>query len=93
MWTLAKQMQKKDGHKVTRWGLSSKGWDMQSYSGIVRSLGQKWWDNDNKKFGIDSEAGITAMQLFAETPVKMGIETELDQTYVDSNTQRMSNQT
>ena len=84
MWALAKALQKKDGDKVTRWGLSSKGWDMQSYFGIVRSLGQKWWDNDNKKFGIDSEAGITAMQLFAETPVKMGIETELDQTHVDA---------
>lgn len=84
MWALAKALQKKDGDKVTRWGLSSKGWDMQSYFGIIRSLGQKWWDNDNKKFGIDSEAGITAMQLFAETPVKMGIETELDQTHVDA---------
>ncbi|MEO7911647.1 MAG: substrate-binding domain-containing protein [Roseiflexaceae bacterium] len=84
MWTLAKALQKKDGDKVTRWGLSSKGWDMQSYFGIMRSLGQKWWDNDNKKFGVDSPVGIQAMQLFAETPVKMGIETELDQNHVDA---------
>lgn len=77
----------KDG-KVERWGLTSKGWDAQSYLGIIRSIlakdGMDWWDNVGKKFNVNSDAGIKAMQLFAETPVKMGIETELDQNSVDA---------
>ncbi|MBA3946743.1 MAG: extracellular solute-binding protein [Herpetosiphonaceae bacterium] len=84
MWALAKALQVTKDGKVTRWGLSSKGWDTQSYLGILRSLGGTWWDNNAKKFGINSDAGIQAMKLFAETPVKMGIETELDQTHVDA---------
>lgn len=88
MWELAKALQTEEGGRVTRWGLSSKGWDNQSYLGILRTLlqpeGTDWWDYDAKKFNIDSEAGIKAMQLFAETPVTMGIETELDQTQIDA---------
>jgi ABC-type glycerol-3-phosphate transport system substrate-binding protein len=84
LWALSKALQTEEGGQVTRWGLSSKGWDTQSYLGIVRSLGTKWWDNDAKKFNINSEAGVQAMQLLVETPVKMGIETELDQSQVDA---------
>ena len=88
MFELAKALQVTKDGKVTRWGLSSKGWDNQSYLGIVRSLLAKdntdWWDINAKKFNIDSEAGVKAMELFAETPVKMGIETELDQTQIDA---------
>jgi ABC-type glycerol-3-phosphate transport system substrate-binding protein len=84
MWDLAKKLQVTKDGKVTRWGLSSKGWDTQSLLGIVRSLGQKWWDNDAKKFGLNTDAGIEAMKLFAETPVAEGIETELDQSHVDA---------
>lgn len=84
MWTLAKALPTEANGKVTRWGLSSKGWDTQSYLGILRSLGQKWWDNDAKKFNINSDEGIEAMRLFVVEPVKRGIETELDQSHVDA---------
>ncbi|MFM7582948.1 MAG: ABC transporter substrate-binding protein, partial [Caldilinea sp.] len=88
MWELARALQVETDGKVDRWGLSSKGWDNQSYLGILRTLlkseGMDWWDNNNKKFMINTEQGIKAMELYAETPVKMGIETELDQTQVDA---------
>jgi hypothetical protein len=88
MWDLAKALQVEEGGQVTRWGLSSKGWDNQSYLGIVRTLlkpeGTDWWDVNASKFNLDSEAGVKAMELFAETPVKMGIETELDQNQIDA---------
>jgi ABC-type glycerol-3-phosphate transport system substrate-binding protein len=88
MWELAKALQVEEDGKVTRWGLSSKGWDNQSYLGILRTLlaneGTDWWDNNAKQFNINTEAGVKAMELFAETPVKMGIETELDQSQIDA---------
>lgn len=88
MWELAKALQVEKDGKVSRWGLSSKGWDNQSYLGILRTLlapeGTDWWDAAAQKFNINNEAGTKAMQLFAETPVQMGIETELDQTHADA---------
>lgn len=84
MFELAKALQTEENGTVTRWGLSSKGWDTQSLLGIIRSQGVKWWDNDAKKFNIDSEAGVEAMRLLVEEPVKRGIETELDQSQVDA---------
>jgi ABC-type glycerol-3-phosphate transport system substrate-binding protein len=88
MWELAKALQVEEGGRVSRWGLSSKGWDNQSYLGILRTLlapdGTDWWDVDAEKFNINSEAGVKAMELFAETPVAMGIESELDQNQIDA---------
>ncbi|MHB0859615.1 MAG: ABC transporter substrate-binding protein [Anaerolineae bacterium] len=88
MWELAKMLQKEEGGEVVKWGLSSKGWDGGSYLGILRSLladeGTDWYDEATDTFNINTEAGIAAMQMHAETPVKMGIETELDQTHVDA---------
>lgn len=87
MWSLAKQLQDKLGTtngKVTRWGLSSRAWDAQSLFGIIRSQGTNWWDENTQKFNITSDAGVTALQLFAETPVNMGIETYLNQTHMDA---------
>ena len=88
MWELAKALQVEADGKVERWGLSSKGWDNQSYLGILRTLLAKdntdWWDNSAKQFNIDNEMGVKAMQLFAETPVELGIETELDQNHSDA---------
>jgi len=85
MWQLAKALQTKDdAGNVTRWGISSKGWDSCTLLGIMHSLGVNWWDNDAKKFNFTTDAGIKAYQLHAETPVKMGIETELDQNHVDA---------
>jgi ABC-type glycerol-3-phosphate transport system substrate-binding protein len=83
LWELARKLQKEENGRVTRWGLSSKGHGGTVYLGIVRTLlskeGTDWWDNRAKKFNIDTEAGVEAMKLLAETPVKMGIETELDE--------------
>jgi ABC-type glycerol-3-phosphate transport system substrate-binding protein len=88
MWELAKALQiEKDG-KVVRWGISAKGWEGPAILGLIRTLlapqQTDWWDKDKQKFNVDSEAGIQAFQLLVEKPVKMGIETELDQNQVDA---------
>jgi ABC-type glycerol-3-phosphate transport system substrate-binding protein len=79
LYKLAGALQKKSGSTVTRWGLSSKAFELESLAGIMASLGTKWWDGDAKVFNFNSPDGITAFQMLVETPVKMGIETELDQ--------------
>jgi len=79
LYELAGKLQTKQGDTVTRWGLSSKAFELESLAGIMASLGTKWWDGDNKIFNIDSPDGVKAFELLVETPVKMGIETELDQ--------------
>lgn len=84
MWELAKLLQKEEGGVVTRWGISSKPFELEGILGIMRSLGTRWWDEDTKTFNMDSEAGIKAIELLTETPVKLGIETELDQGAVDA---------
>lgn len=84
LWDLAGRLQKKSGDQVTRWGISSKGWELESLLGIIRSQGVKWWDAATKTFNIDTDAGVKALQLLVETPVKMGLETELDQNQVDA---------
>ncbi|MHB0857217.1 MAG: extracellular solute-binding protein [Anaerolineae bacterium] len=88
MWELAKLLQVEEGGEVVKWGLSSKGWDAGPITGIMRSLladeGSDWFDINTDKFMFNTEAGIAAMQMHAETPVKMGIETELDQNHVDA---------
>ncbi len=84
MWELAKALQIEENGKVTRWGISSKPFELEGILGIMRSLGTTWWDQDAKKFNMNSDAGIKAIQLLAETPVKMGIETELDQGAIDA---------
>jgi ABC-type glycerol-3-phosphate transport system substrate-binding protein len=84
LWNTGKALMVKEGDTVKRWGLSSKGWDPQSYLGIVRSHGVNFWDNETKKFNFNSEAGVNAFKLLAETPVKMGIEAELTTNQIDS---------
>ncbi|MDI7275808.1 MAG: extracellular solute-binding protein [Anaerolineae bacterium] len=88
MFELARALQIEESGKVVRWGLSSKGWDGPTYLGILRSLldqrGTDWWDLENERFNVDTEEGVLAMQYFAETPVKLGIESELDQSHVDA---------
>ena len=83
MWELAEALHVEEDGRVVKWGLSSKGWDNQSYLGIVRTLlaadGTDWWDLESRQFNLDSEAGVEAMRMFAKTPVQMGIETELDE--------------
>jgi len=84
MWELAKALQVEEAGKVKKWGLSSKGWDVCTITGLMHDQGVNFWDNENKKFQFSTDAGIKAFQLHAETPVKMGIETELDQNHVDA---------
>jgi len=38
MWELAQALQVEEDGKVTKWGLSSQGWDDMSYLGILRTL-------------------------------------------------------
>ena len=84
MWELAKQLQKEENGQVSRWGMSSKGWEAQSLLGIIRSQDVKWWDKDTETFNINTDAGIEAFRLLVEEPVKMGIETELEQNHLDA---------
>ncbi len=77
MWQLAQALQVKRNGRVRRWGLTSQGWDQASLFGIMRSLGTDWWDLNARKFNVNTPAGVHAIQLLVETPVKMGIETEL----------------
>ena len=79
LFALGQALQTKEGDKVSKWGLSSQGWESISLLGIIRTLGVDWWDKDNQKFNVDSEAGVRALELLVEQPVKMGIETQLDQ--------------
>ena len=45
---------------------------------VLLTLGQLPFDPATKTFHFDSPAGVEAMQLHVETPVKMGITTELN---------------
>ncbi len=78
LFALAKALQVTKNGKVTRWGLCGEGWDDKTYWSIMLTLGQTPYDPATKTFHFDSPAGIEAMQLHVETPVKMGIETELN---------------
>lgn len=84
MWALAELLQKKEGDTVTRWGMSAQGWDLGQFFSIMRTVGKLFWDSDKQVFNIDSEEAVTAMQLYIETPVKRGIETQLDVSHMDA---------
>lgn len=84
MWALAELLQKKDGNNVARWGLSGQGWDLGQYLTTMRSLGKFFWDGEKQKFNFDSEEAVKAMQIYIETPVKKGIETQLDDHHMNS---------
>jgi ABC-type glycerol-3-phosphate transport system substrate-binding protein len=77
LYALGQALQVKRLGRVHRWGLSSQGWEDVSMFSIMRSLGVNWWDSQAKKYNIDSEAGIMAMQWLVEKPVKLGIEGEI----------------
>jgi len=76
LFSAAKELQTKANGKVTRWGLCGEGWDDKTYWGMMLTLGQQPFDPATKTFHFNSPAGIEAMQLHVERPVKMGIETE-----------------
>lgn len=74
LFSVAKQLMAKDASgKVTRWGVGNNGWEAHQLWSILRSQGVKWWDPDNKKFNVNSEAGVKAFELHATQPVQMGI--------------------
>ena len=86
MWTLAEAMQRSDDEGVTRWGLSSKGWDNRQFFGIMRTLGRDWWDPGNRTFALTSDEAYEAMFLQVVEPVfNRGIEAEI----VDSSTEAL----
>jgi ABC-type glycerol-3-phosphate transport system substrate-binding protein len=76
LFTLAKALQVTQNGKVVKWGLCGEGWDDKTYWGMMLTLGQTPFDPATKTFHFNTPAGIEAMQLHVETPVKMGIETE-----------------
>jgi ABC-type glycerol-3-phosphate transport system substrate-binding protein len=64
--------------------MSGQGWDLGQYLTTMRSLGKFFWDSELQKFNFDSEEAVTAMQMYIETPVKRGIETQLDDHHMNS---------
>jgi len=76
LFALAKALQIKQNGKVKRWGLSGEGWDLATIGGMMYTLGVAPFDEAKGTFNFNTPAGIRAMQLHAEIPVKMGIEKE-----------------
>jgi maltose-binding protein MalE len=76
LFALAKALQITENGKVKRWGLSGEGWDFPTIGGMMVTMGTLPFDESKQKFNFNSPAGIRAMQLHAEIPVKMGIEKE-----------------
>jgi len=76
LFALAKALQVTQNGKVKRWGLSGEGWDLTTIGGAMVTMGTLPFDEPKQKFNFNSPAGIRAMQLHAEIPVKMGIEKE-----------------
>lgn len=80
MWELAQALQvEDDAGNVTRYGMSSEGWDNRHLFGIMRTLGQPWWDAETRTFGLNTEAAVEAMRLLAYKPIwELGIETHME---------------
>lgn len=76
MFALAKALQTTVNGKVKRWGLCGEGWDFATMAGQMLTMGTPIFDAATEKFNFTSPAGVRAMQLHAEIPVKMGIERE-----------------
>jgi ABC-type glycerol-3-phosphate transport system substrate-binding protein len=76
LFQLAKALQQTKGGKVVRYGLCGEGWDDAAINMIMATQGTFPFDPATKTFKYDSPAGIEAMRLHVETPVKMGIERE-----------------
>ena len=80
MWALAEALQQVgDDGIVTRWGMSSERWDNRHLFGIMRTLGQDWWDPGSRTFHLDSDQAVEAMNFLAYRPIwELGIETHLE---------------
>lgn len=86
MWELAAALQQvdEDGN-VTRWGMSSEGWEAPQFLGIMRTLGCDWWDPENRTFQFETDAALEAMRHQVTIPVfELGIETHLQQGCTDA---------
>jgi ABC-type glycerol-3-phosphate transport system substrate-binding protein len=78
LWALAKALMvtEKDG-TVSRWGLSSQGWDHENWFSIMRMLGKDWWDGGAQKFNLNSPEAEEAMHIHAYKPIfDLKIETQ-----------------
>jgi ABC-type glycerol-3-phosphate transport system substrate-binding protein len=85
VWNLAKTLQQESGGQVTVWGTNSEGWNRTNIFSVMKMLGVDWWDNQNKKFNMDSDAAVQAIEKVITTPSqKLNIETELNQTAEDA---------
>ena len=85
MFALAEMLQQKDdkgGMKL--WGLNSSGWEPHSLFSIMRSLDTFWWDPENQKFNMDSDAAVKAIELLVEKPFKLGIEGVLGMSQINA---------
>jgi ABC-type glycerol-3-phosphate transport system substrate-binding protein len=76
LFALAKELQVSKGGKVTEYGLCGEGWDDAAVHMLMATQGTAPFDPATKTFKYDSPAGIEAMRLHAEIPIKMGIERE-----------------
>jgi ABC-type glycerol-3-phosphate transport system substrate-binding protein len=86
VWQLAEMLQQTDdGGNVTVWGMNSQGWDNRTWMGIMRDLGQHWWDPDNQEFFLNSEEAMEALRLYVDVPLfERGIETHLDMHHMNA---------
>jgi ABC-type glycerol-3-phosphate transport system substrate-binding protein len=86
VWNLAELLQKSDSAgAVSVWGMSGKGWDNRTLFGIMRELGQMWWDEENEQFFLNSDQAIEALRIYVQVPVfDRKIETELDTAHIDA---------
>jgi len=86
MWELAKRLQKTESDGiVSRWGLSSRGWENRHLFGIMRTLGRDWWDSTQRKFFLDTPEAVEGMKLQVTRPVfDLKIETQLDTSFVEA---------
>lgn len=86
VWQLAEMLQQTDdAGNVTVWGMNSQGWDNRTWMGIMRDLGQHWWDPDNQEFFLNSEEAMEALRLYVDVPIfERGIETHLDMHHMNA---------
>ncbi|MHB0859151.1 MAG: ABC transporter substrate-binding protein [Anaerolineae bacterium] len=86
VWSLAEVLQQSDdAGNVSVWGLNEQGWDTQVLLSIHRSLGGQWWDPEGKKFNLDTELMVKALDYYITIPVfERKIETALDVNHVDA---------
>ena len=82
MWALAAAMQEAG---VVANGLSSEGWYTPQLLGVMRTLGQYWWEPNTRTFHLDSEAGLEAMYLLNfHTIYNLEIESHLGESSTES---------